>query len=102
MPGVPANWDFDTRKFRPFKDSEGRILRQGVEFRIFEFDDDGNMVREVKLPDVTKIEWRVHVANRKASFFTFNGQRGAETDPPYAGRFAEPADKVEKPNRGRG
>ena len=44
----------------------------------------------------------MHVANRKASFFTFNGLSGAETDPPYSGRASRSPDSVEKQNRGRG
>src|SRR5947209_13874026 len=83
QPGVPANWDHDSRRFKLFKDANGKILRQAARFRIFEFDDAGNPLREITLADGVKIEWRVHVANRKASFFTFNGQSGAETDPPY-------------------
>src|SRR5882724_10449835 len=102
QPGIPANWNVSTGKFDVFKDATGRVKRQVARFRIFEFDDSGNAIREITLADVTKIDWRVHVANRKGSFFTFNGQRGAETDPPYTGRQAEPPDKIEKPNRGRG
>jgi len=101
-PGVPANWDSGTRKFKAFKDAQGRILRQAARFRIFQFDDGGNPVKELTLADGVTIEWRVHVANRKAAFFTFNGQRGAETDPPYTDRANQPADAIEKKNRGRG
>src|SRR5947209_3296758 len=85
-PGVPSNWDNQTLKFKPFKDAQGKVLRQAARFRIFQFDDAGNPLKEVTLGDGVKIEWRVHAANRKASFFTFNGQSGAETNPPYANR----------------
>ncbi len=101
-PGIPANWNIGTGKFEPFKDSAGRVKRQAARFRIFEFDDAGNPTKEITLSEARRIEWRVHVANRKSSFFTFNGQRGTETNPPYAGRATEPADKVEKELRGRG
>ncbi len=101
-PGVPANWDGQASKFKPFKDAQGKILRQAARFRVFEFDDAGNPVREVTIGDGTKIEWRVHVANRKASFFTFNGQSGAETSPPYVNRANRTADSIEKQDRGRG
>jgi hypothetical protein len=80
-PGIPGNWDSDAQKFKAFKDTQGKILRQAARFRIFQFDDAGNPLKEVTLGDGVKIEWRVHVANRKASFFTFNGLSGAETDP---------------------
>ena len=101
-PGVPGGWDPATQRFIAFKDANGRVRPQAARFRIFEFDGAGNPTREISLADGFKIEWRVHVANRKASFFTFNGQSGAETNPPYAGRAGRPADDIEKPNRGRG
>src|SRR5580700_2769948 len=101
-PGVPGNWDSDAKKFKPFKDAQGRILCQAARFRIFQFDDAGNPVKELTLSDGVTIEWRVHVANRKASFFTFNGLSGSETASPYAGRARRSADSVEKQDRGRG
>ncbi len=84
------------------KITDGKILRQVARFRIFQFDEGGNLLKEVTLGDGVKIEWRVHVANRKASFFTFNGQSGDETNPPYVDRGKRPADAIEKPDRGRG
>ncbi len=101
-PGVPANWDAGTGTFKPFKDAEGKILRQAARFRIFRFDDAGNPLNEMTLDGGVRIEWRVHVANRKASFFTFNGQSGAETNPPYVDRAKRPADAIEKPDGGPG
>jgi hypothetical protein len=101
-PGVPGNWDPDGQKFKAFKDAQGKILRQAARFRIFQFDDAGNPLKEVTLADGVKIEWRVHVANRKASFFSFNGLSGAETDPPYTNRASRPGDSIEKQDRGRG
>ncbi len=101
-PGVPGNWDPDTSKFRAFKDSQGKIIRQAARFRIFQFDDAGSAVKELTLADGVKIEWRVHVANRKASFFTFNGLSGAETNPPYVKRAGRPVDDIEKQDRGSG
>ena len=83
-PGVPPNWDDATKKFNSFRDDHGRIKRQGARFRVFEYFLDeatqkwGNPM-EVKLgaADVVDIQWRVHLANRKASFFAFDGQNGA-------------------------
>jgi len=102
QPGIPANWDSDNKIFKPFKDAQEKVLRQAARFHIFEFDDLGNPLKEITLADGVKIEWRVHVANRKASFFTFDGQRGAETDPPYVNRASKPDDAVQKPEKGRG
>ena len=102
QPGIPANWDSGNKIFKPFKDAQGKVLRQAVRFRIFEFDDLGNPLKEITLADGVKIEWRVHVANRKASFFTFHGLSGAETNPPYTSRQGRPADSIERKGRGRG
>jgi hypothetical protein len=104
-PGVPANWDPAARAFKPFKVG-GEILRQAARFRIFAFDESNNLVSEVSIADGTRIEWRVHVANRKASFFSFDGQSGAgsETVGPYVDRSLphQQPDAIQKPRRGRG
>lgn len=94
-PGLPANSP-DGITFNKFRDDQGRILRQGVRFRVFEYTEDaeGNLSnpREVQIgADVTAIEWRVHMANRKASFFSFYGQSGAEDL--FVSRSGLPADK---------
>lgn len=80
-PGVPAN--SDGTKFDSFRDEQGRIKRQAARFRVFEYSEDPqgqlSLLREIAVgDDVVDIEWRVHVANRKASFFTFNGPSGSE------------------------
>jgi hypothetical protein len=82
-PGVPANCDDATAKFNAFRDAPGRILRQGSRFRVYEYADGppatGGAPREIVVGgDVVDIEWRVHLANRKASFYVFDGQNGAE------------------------
>jgi hypothetical protein len=101
VPGIPANWDAENLRFLKFKDSEGKILKQAAHFRLFEFDESGAS-RELTAETGLQIEWRVHVANRKASFFTFNGQSGAETNPPYVGRQGRTRIDVEKKEGGRG
>src|SRR6185369_13010800 len=70
-PGVPGNID-DEAKFKSFRDSQGRILRQGARFRVFEYvrDENGALFnpREVEIgKGIAEIQWRVHLANRKAS-----------------------------------
>src|SRR5438876_9502371 len=72
-PGIPSNWDPTTRRFKQFKDADKKILRQAAPFRIFLSDGSGTP-KEIKLSDGFKIQWMIHVANRKASFFSFNGQ----------------------------
>src|SRR5579871_2888507 len=103
-PGVAATLRNSGDAFGSFRDGQGRILRQGARFRVFEYDTDssGALVnpREVALGgDVLDIEWRVHLANRKASFFVFDGQRGA--DDTYVVRSGLPANEKikEDPDR---
>lgn len=75
-PGVPGNWVGNA--FQPFRDAAGRIKRQAARFRVFEYFDVSSPPKEVALgTDIVDIEWRVHIANKKGSFFTFNGQSGA-------------------------
>lgn len=58
---------------KKFKDKQGRIKRQGAQFRVFAFDanDPGDPGREVTLDDadVESIEWTVHLANKKAVWY---------------------------------
>lgn len=95
--GVPPNWNDATQSFNSFRDSQGRILRQGTRFRVFKYDLDAPdapfTTAEVTIGgDIVGIEWRVHLANRKASFFSFYGQFGAEDV--YITRSGIPANKV--------
>lgn len=65
----------------PFKVG-GRVKRQAARFRIYEYTETGGVWtpgREISLAekDVVDITWTVHVANRKASFFTFDGLAGS-------------------------
>jgi hypothetical protein len=55
-----------------YKDSKGRIKRQGARFRVYELDGQGAIVREVTEGNGVSIEWTVHVANKKASWYDFN------------------------------
>lgn len=60
-----------------FRDAKNRIRRQGARFRIYEFSyDDANaliQVREITGRDA-KIQWQVHLVNRKAAVAKFNSQ----------------------------
>jgi L-lysine epsilon oxidase-like protein len=79
-PGMPANWDPGAKKFLSFK-LNGKIKAQAARFRVWEYvEKNGKMVpkRELNLgiPEVVSIAWTVHLANRKASFFKFDGRKG--------------------------
>jgi hypothetical protein len=65
LPGQPAHAEGG------FKDGTGRVKKQVARFRIYGLDKDGNVLRELTANDA-KIEWRVHVANRKAIWYQFN------------------------------
>ena len=95
-PGVPGNWNRNTNEFDSFRDDQGRIKRQAARFRVFEYPQDGSSPKEVLIgtDNLVNIEWRVHVANKKASFFTFDGQHGAEDG--YVARAARPANDPQK------
>lgn len=69
----------DGSAFTPehFRDKEGRLLRQAARFRIYR-SKDGGPAEEVTLdtPGVVSIKWRVHVANKKASWYAFQTKQG--------------------------
>jgi hypothetical protein len=53
-----------------YKDSKSRVKRQGARFRIYEYTSNSagavTRVREITAADA-RIEWHVHLANRKAA-----------------------------------
>ncbi|HSS50896.1 MAG TPA: LodA/GoxA family CTQ-dependent oxidase, partial [Thermoanaerobaculia bacterium] len=55
-----------------FKDRLGRIKRQGAEFRIYGYNQDGVAVKELTADDAD-VTWTVHLANRKAEYDMFLG-----------------------------
>lgn len=69
----PESPDAPPLDMSAYKDEEGRIVRQAARFRLYGYDSAGNVVRELKLSDqdVSKIEWTVHVANKKAAWYKF-------------------------------
>lgn len=54
-----------------YKDNDGRIKKQAVKFRVYAFDNAGNVLGEVT-SDIAPINWHVHVANVKAAWYEFN------------------------------
>jgi hypothetical protein len=84
-----------------FKDASGRILRQAARFRVFIYDDTSPGGREVLIGDqvdivnrkngqlltfrIEDIHWTVYLANKKASWYTFeqtDGEHGYAADHP--------------------
>ncbi len=103
-PGVPANWDEANQRFFPFKDEQGLVKRQAARFRVFEVDDAGRTLREVTTGDGTTLQWRVHSANRKASFFLNLQRTEAACRLSNRTQTVRPSlgDAIEKPNLGVG
>lgn len=54
-----------------FKDGERLLKKQVQRFRVYAFDDQGRVIREVTSANAT-IAWDVHVANTKAAWYGFN------------------------------
>jgi hypothetical protein len=53
-----------------YKDPDGRIKRQAARFRIYGYDKNDVVVCELT-SEKAKIRWKVHLANKKASWFRF-------------------------------
>jgi hypothetical protein len=54
-----------------YKDRIGALKRQAARFRVFGLNERGKVVKELHT-DNADITWRVHVANKKASWFAFD------------------------------
>lgn len=69
-----------------FKDAQGRIRRQAARFQVYVYDDEHPQGRPLRLGDdiegggnagtLVDIQWRVHLANKKAAWYEFHGLRG--------------------------
>jgi hypothetical protein len=55
-----------------YKDAEGKVKRQAARFRVYGLNEQGDVVREVTSSPDIKIEWQVHLANRKSINYQFN------------------------------
>lgn len=65
LPGVPP------RAEGGYKDGEEQIKKQVQRFRIYAFDDEGRVIREITANEAS-ICWKVRVANSKAAWYGFN------------------------------
>ena len=71
---------------KTFKDAEGRVRRQAARFQVFVYDEASPEGRPLKLGDriegggnagtLVDIQWRVWLANKKASWYQFSARRG--------------------------
>lgn len=53
-----------------YKNEKGQVRKEAARFRIYGYDEDGNVVREITAKDA-EITWEVHLANRKAAWYQF-------------------------------
>jgi hypothetical protein len=100
IPGVDA---------RPasYRDSspQKRLKKQGAQFWVYVYDSTKPSAEPVRIEvgpgkDVSRVEWTVHVANRKAAWFKFDGLTGALDilNPPD---FGYPAGSLRNPSGSR-
>jgi len=68
----PEVMDPKPTAFGSTRDAAGAIKRQAARFRVFGYDQHGNVVAEIQQTAGTTVEWSVHVANRKAQWYEFN------------------------------
>ncbi|CAN7769808.1 LodA/GoxA family CTQ-dependent oxidase [Rhizobium leguminosarum] len=59
-------------------DGNGHLKREAVEFRVYGYDANGNVVAELTA-DNAEITWNVHVANTKAEWFKFRHAMDIDT-----------------------
>src|SRR4051812_14182090 len=53
-----------------YRDAKGALKRQSARFRIYGLNADGVAIRELTADDA-KIEWQVHLANKKSAWYQF-------------------------------
>ena len=77
-------------RVKTFKDAKGRIKRQAARFQIYVYDDESPDGRPLKLGDpiagggndgvLVDVQWRVYLANKKASWYRFDQLQGEHGD----------------------
>ncbi|KAI0668650.1 hypothetical protein C8Q78DRAFT_1097533 [Trametes maxima] len=69
-PEVPGVTDVPVSNFRDRKEG---IKRQAVRFRVYAYDKNGNLLGEINREQRYILNWKVHVANKKAAYYCFSG-----------------------------
>lgn len=79
-----------------YRDDTGAIKREVAEFRIYGYDAQGRVVRELHMEDGVEIAWTVELANHKAGWYNFELAMDipeAATAPPSTRRNATVVDR---------
>lgn len=81
LPILPDGQPFTKTDFR---DAEGRVRRQAARFTVLRSGDGGRSWEPVTLdtPGVVSLEWHVHLANKKSSWYVFQTDNGEDGYPP--------------------
>jgi hypothetical protein len=80
--GLPTTPDGNPITEEGFRDSQGRMCRQAARFRIY---DDNDQEITLNTKGVKSINWTVHMANKKASWYEFatnEGEHGYSSNHP--------------------
>lgn len=94
-PTIPvANAEHDEKNYKQqfqekYKTKDGKVRPQAALFSIWEYEKETNKpIREIVLglKDVEAIGWQVHLINKKADFFKFNGTDGRDFTNPEGRR----------------
>jgi len=68
-PTIPGQPPADPDDFR---DSKGRIKRQGAKFFVYGLDENGDILGEINHSHGAEVAWRVEIANKKAAWYNFD------------------------------
>ncbi|MGZ3460790.1 MAG: LodA/GoxA family CTQ-dependent oxidase [Archangium sp.] len=76
--GLPLNPDGSPVQQHDLRDAQGLLKRQAARFQVYRYEGPDDPGRPVSLKDsrIKSIVWRVHVANKKASWYEFQTWRG--------------------------
>lgn len=73
-PEKPHDYSLPPGGYKANLDGELRVKRQAARFRLFGYDSDGNVVKEIKNNDAA-ITWTLTLSNKKAAWEKFRGPR---------------------------
>lgn len=94
-PGLELKTDGTESPVTEYKDSSKNTKRQAARFRIFAFDDDGSPGTPFALPSSARIEWTVHMVNKKDAVV----RTGTPPAPPAPGVRFRPTTESGMDNR---
>ena len=81
--GLPTIYSSASTNLDAFRDKDGKLLKQGVRFKVFRYDDANPDGVEVKAGQdgIKSIIWYAYPANKKAAWFQFQQQTGSAQGP---------------------